>query len=63
MSNLFGEYVRGKREALRQTDPTFSVRKTAAKIGVEPSFLSKVERGEQSPPSEGKIIALADVLG
>ena len=33
------------------------------KIGVEPAFLSKVEREIVSPPSEGKIIALAEVLG
>ena len=35
----------------------------AARIGVEPSYLSKIERGEQPPPSEEKIVALAEVLG
>ena len=30
--------------------------------GVEPAFLSKVERDIVSPPSEGKVIALAEVL-
>jgi len=29
---------------------------------VEPSYLSKVERGDQAPPSEEKIKALADEL-
>jgi transcriptional regulator with XRE-family HTH domain len=33
------------------------------RIGVEPSFLSKVERGEAPPPSEAKIVALAQELG
>jgi transcriptional regulator with XRE-family HTH domain len=30
---------------------------------VEPSYLSKIERGEQPPPSEAKIVALAEVIG
>lgn len=59
----FGDYVRARREELRQTDPTFSVRQVAARIGVQPSFLSKVERGQDSPPSEPKIRALAAELG
>ncbi|MFI0433706.1 MAG: helix-turn-helix domain-containing protein [Candidatus Nanopelagicales bacterium] len=58
----FGEVVRGRREALRTADPTYSVRQVAARIGVQPSFLSKVERGEAPPPSEAKINALAEVL-
>ena len=58
----FGDYVRSAREALRRSDPTFSVRQVAARIGVEPSFLSKVERNETPPPSEGKIVALAREL-
>ena len=40
----------------------YSVRKVAEKIGVEPAFLSKVERDIVPPPSEKKIIALAKVL-
>ncbi len=59
----FGEYVRRCREALRANDPGFSVRQVAQRIGVEPSFLSKVERGESPPPSEAKIVALARELG
>jgi transcriptional regulator with XRE-family HTH domain len=31
----------------------------ADRIGIEPSFLSKVERDEVPPPSEEKIVALA----
>ncbi|GAB4353443.1 MAG: hypothetical protein Kow006_18580 [Gammaproteobacteria bacterium] len=35
----------------------------AQRIGVEPAYLSKIERGEVAPPSEAKIHALADELG
>ena len=58
----FGQYLRQRREELRATDPGFSLRKVAARIGVQPSFLSKVERDQDSPPSEEKILALARVL-
>jgi len=34
----------------------------AASVGIEPSYLSKVERGEQPPPSEETILALAREL-
>ena len=59
----FGRFVRRKREALRRSDPSFSVRQVAARIGVEPSYLSKIERGLEPPPSESKIRALANELG
>ena len=55
----FGDYVRTQREKRRKTDSNFSVRQVAARIGVEPSFLSKVERNIEPPPSEEKIIAIA----
>jgi transcriptional regulator with XRE-family HTH domain len=55
--------VRSRRERLRASDATYSVRQVAVRIGVEPSFLSKVERGEVPPPSEARIVALAEVLG
>jgi transcriptional regulator with XRE-family HTH domain len=63
MMTEFGDYIRQQREKLREKNPEFSLRKIAAKIGVEPSFLSKVERGEQPPPSEAKIALLAEALG
>ena len=59
----FGAYLRHRRETLRAQDPEFSVRKVAARIGVEPSYLSKVERDIESAPSEPRIRALADDLG
>jgi transcriptional regulator with XRE-family HTH domain len=58
----FGEFIRQIREAKRAADPGFSVRRVAASIGVEPSYLSKIERGEQPPPSEETIVALAREL-
>jgi len=63
MSKSFGEYIRMRREALRSQDERFSVRQVAQRIGVEPSFLSKVERDEVAPPSEAKVVALARELG
>lgn len=59
----FGAYVRECRERLRAGDATYSLRAVAQRIGVEPSFLSRVERGEAPPPSEAKIVALAKELG
>ena len=58
----FDSYIRGRREALREEDRSFSLRKVAARIGVEPSYLSKVERGQEAPPSEKKIVELAREL-
>lgn len=58
----FGEYLISLRDARKQTDPTFSLRGVASKIGISPTFLSKIERGEQ-PPSEKTIRKLAEVFG
>lgn len=59
----FGDYVRTCRERLRSGDRRFSVRQVAARIGVEPAYLSKVERGEVAPPSEATTVKLAADLG
>jgi transcriptional regulator with XRE-family HTH domain len=59
----FGSYIRDRREAMRAKDKTMSLRQVALRISVEPAFLSKVERDLTPPPSEAKVIALADVLG
>ena len=63
MDPTFGKFVRECREQRRKKDARFSIRQLAARIGVQPSYLSKVERGEQPPPSEEKIVALARELG
>ena len=58
----FGEYIRKHREALKLQDRRFSLRQVAQRIGVEPAYLSKIERGDVAPPSEAKIRALAEEL-
>jgi transcriptional regulator with XRE-family HTH domain len=60
--NQFGEFVRERREELRQKDRGFSVRQVAGRMGIQPSYLSKVERGEVAPPSESTIQKLAAEL-
>jgi transcriptional regulator with XRE-family HTH domain len=60
--STFGEYIRQRRLQLQEHDARFSLRKVAAAIDVEPSYLSKIERGEQPPPSEKTILALAKSL-
>jgi transcriptional regulator with XRE-family HTH domain len=62
MKTVFGDYIREKREKQKKKDSSFSLRQVAYRVGVEPSYLSKVERGDQPPPSEGKIKALAEEL-
>lgn len=58
----FGQFIRDRRERLRETDRRFSVRQVAQRIGVEPAYLSKIEREDVAPPSEEKIRALAGEL-
>jgi len=59
----FGEHIRERREALSAADKTMSLRQVALRIGVEPAYLSKVERDLTPPPAEAKIVALAHALG
>lgn len=47
---------------MQEQDTRFSLRQLAQRIGLEPSYLSKLERGEQGYLSEGKITALAGEL-
>jgi transcriptional regulator with XRE-family HTH domain len=58
----FGDFVRERRERLRKQDRSYSLRKVAERIGVQPSYLSKVERGDVAPPSEATILRLATEL-
>jgi transcriptional regulator with XRE-family HTH domain len=62
MSN-FGDYIRKAREKRQETDKALSLRQVAGRIGVEPAYLSKIERGVFPPPSESVIVKLAAVLG
>ncbi len=54
----FGAYVRRERE-----DRGFGLREMAKKVGVSPTYMSKVERDEFKPPAEDKIRKIADILG
>ncbi|MBS1992039.1 MAG: helix-turn-helix domain-containing protein [Cyanobacteria bacterium SZAS LIN-3] len=66
--NAFGEYIRQKRERLQAADSQgadsgrYSLRRVAASVEIEPSYLSKIERGQQPPPGERTILALAREL-
>lgn len=53
----FGPLVRREREA-----KGIGLREMAHKIGVSPTYLSKVERGEVPPPVEGRIRVIARIL-
>jgi HTH-type transcriptional regulator, competence development regulator len=59
----FGEFVRTRREELRQGDARYSLRQVAERLGVQPSYLSQVERDQGSPPSEETVVRIADDLG
>lgn len=59
----FGTFVRTRRERLRKADRRFSLRQTAGRVGIEPAYLSKIERTEFAPPGEDTIRALAVDLG
>ncbi len=59
----FGKYIRTVRERRRNEDRAYSVRQVAQRIGVEPAYLSKIERGKVPPPSEATIHRLASEIG
>ena len=59
----FGTFIKSERQAHQQTDRQhWTLRQLAARTGIEPSYLSKIERGLEKPPSEEMIIRLADEL-
>lgn len=59
----FGSTIRDRRTKKAAIDPAYSLRQVAARIDVEPSYLSKVERGHEKPPGELTIRRLAHELG
>lgn len=62
MSTL-GKFVKDKRNSLKRMYPGFTLRALADRVGIHPSYLSKLERGEYAPLSPEKITALARELG
>ena len=61
--NGFGDHVRELREGKRQADRRYSLRQVAERVGIKPTYLSKLERGELPPPSEETTLRLAAELG
>ena len=53
----FGAFVRQHRESRE-----IGLREMATKIGVSPTYLSKVERDEFPPPAEDKVRKIAEIF-
>src|SRR5262249_58592641 len=54
----FGALVRRERKAKQ-----IGLREMAKKIGVSPTYLSKIERGDFDPPIEDKVRRIAEIIG
>lgn len=54
----FNNFLRQYREDLQKNDSSYSLRQVAGRLGIQPSYLSKIERGIENP-SEEMIIKLA----
>lgn len=54
----FGATIRELREAQQ-----ISLRKFADRVGISPTYLSKIERDEFAPPGEETVKAIAKALG
>jgi len=63
MSQGFGDYLRAVREQKAADNTAFSLRQVAGAVDIEPSYLSKIERGLEPPPGEETIKDLARGLG
>lgn len=59
----FGSHIRRRREALARENARYSLRQTAQRVGIEPAYLSKIERAVFPPPGEATVRALAADLG
>ena len=53
----FGAFIRRQREAKE-----LGLREMAKKIGVSPTYLSKIERDEFPPPAEERVRAIAEIF-
>ena len=54
----FGATIRTLRE-----EQQISLRKFAGKVGISPTYLSKIERDEFPPPGEDTVKTIAEALG
>src|ERR1700750_2988624 len=54
----FGAFIRREREGRE-----IGLREMAKMIGVSPTYLSKVERDEFTPPAEDKVRRIARIIG
>jgi ribosome-binding protein aMBF1 (putative translation factor) len=54
----FGAFIRRAREGKE-----IGLREMAKKIGVSPTYLSKIERDEFAPPAEDKVRKIAALIG
>ncbi len=59
----FGAWLRARRLSRAETEKDFSLRRLAARCGITPAYLSRVERGEVAPPGEETLKRLAEALG
>jgi transcriptional regulator with XRE-family HTH domain len=53
----FGAFIRRERESRE-----IGLREMAKRIGVSPTYLSKIERDEFSPPAEDRVKAIAKII-
>jgi HTH-type transcriptional regulator, competence development regulator len=53
----FGAFIRRERESRE-----IGLREMAKKVGVSPTYMSKVERDEFPPPAEDKVRAIANII-
>lgn len=52
MNKNFGQFLRDLREEHNVNDKNYSLRKVAIRLDIEPSYLSKIERGLENPSEE-----------
>ena len=62
-NRTFGTIIRTARLERQKQDASFSLRKFAKKIKISPTYLSKAETDEFTPPRAETIIHIADELG
>ncbi len=62
-ARTLGSFLREHREALREDDSSYSLRQVAERVGIQPSYLSQVERDvAPSLPAEETLVRLAHEL-